>query len=87
MNLGNNAILEYHLPGVPAVAQDRWQDTGSIPGPAEWVKGCSTGEIPTSAQIWALVQELHMPQAPKEKIYIYHLSIDEHKKIPIYLDV
>ena len=46
------------------------QDTGSIPGPARWIKGSSVATaaapVATVAQIWSLAQELHVPQAAEK---------------------
>ena len=54
--------------GVPVTVQlgQRWslqcEDTGSIPGPAQWVnRSCTAPAVATAAQICFLALELHMP--------------------------
>ena len=53
----------YGARGLAASLQ--FQDTGSIPAPAQWVNG--SGLVVTVAWIWPLTQELHVPWGNKKR--------------------
>ena len=67
-----------------SVASLQCQDTGSIPGPAQWVKGSSVAaavtKVTTVARMWSLAWELHMlwgsQKRSRRKIAVQYLALN-----------